>query len=45
MAGANGVVGTAMAAPLLSLHSNTSMLLYKSAKKLLYTMSEIYSLA
>ena len=45
MAGANGAVGTAMAAPLLSLHSNTLMLLYKSAKKLLYTMSETYSLA
>ena len=34
MAGAYGVAGTVMATPLLSLHSNTLMLLYKSAKKL-----------
>ena len=32
MAGAYGAAGMAMAAPLLSLHGNTLMLLYKSAK-------------
>ena len=32
MAGAYGAAGTAMATPFLSLHSNTLMLLYKSAK-------------
>ena len=32
MADAYGAAGTAMTAPFLSLHSNTLMLLYKSAK-------------